>query len=90
MLHQTATSEDGLVLPYGGHATHNGGTLKYVRVEYAGQDITQNNKEQNGFSFYSRIRNNFRKPSFIQGNDDGYEFYGGTVSFENAYILRKL
>jgi hypothetical protein len=41
-------------LPYGGsNATHNGGTLKYVRVEYAGQVITQNNKEQNGFSFYS-------------------------------------
>lgn len=51
---QTATSEDGLALPYGGSdAAHNGGTLKYVRVEYAGQVITQNNKEQNGFSFYS-------------------------------------
>nr|WP_309759279.1 hypothetical protein [Flavobacterium sp.] len=82
---QTATSEDGLVLPYGGsNATHNGGTLKYVRVEYAGQVITQNNKEQNGFSFYSvgsgTILENLVS---YKGNDDGYEFYGGTVSAKN-------
>ena len=83
---QTATSEDGLVLPYGGsNATHNGGTLKYVRVEYAGQVITQNNKEQNGFSFYSvgsgTILENLVS---YKGNDDGFEFYGGTVSLKNA------
>ena len=51
---QTATSEDGLVIIYGGsNAAHNGGSLKYVRVEYAGLVITSNNKEHNGFSFYS-------------------------------------
>ena len=82
---QTATSEDGLALLYGGaNATHNGGTLKYVRVEYAGQVITQNNKEQNGFSFYSvgsgTILENLVS---YKGNDDGFEFYGGTVSAKN-------
>jgi hypothetical protein len=40
-----ATSEDGL-LPYGGTATHNGGTLKYVRVEYAGH---HSNKDEMDF-----------------------------------------
>lgn len=83
---QTATSEDGLNLTYGGaDAAHNGGTLKYVRVEYAGQVITQNNKEQNGFSFYSvgsgTILENLVS---YKGNDDGFEFYGGTVSMKNA------
>lgn len=83
---QTATSEDGLGLTYGGaDATHNGGTLKYVRVEYAGQVITQNSKEQNGFSFYSvgsgTILENLVS---YKGNDDGFEFYGGTVSMKNA------
>ncbi|MFA9269345.1 MAG: hypothetical protein ACEQSX_01105, partial [Baekduiaceae bacterium] len=31
----------------------NGGTLKYVRVEYAGKKITDGTSEMNGFSFYS-------------------------------------
>jgi len=82
---QTAVSEDGQALTYGGsNAQHNGGTLKYVRVEYAGQVITQNNKEQNGFSFYSvgsgTILENLVS---YKGNDDGFEFYGGTVSAKN-------
>jgi hypothetical protein len=83
---QTATSEDGLLLPYGGsNATHNGGTLKYVRVEYAGLVITQNNKEHNGFSFYS-VGSGTTLENLVSymGNDDGFEFYGGTVSLKNA------
>lgn len=83
---QTAVSEDGLGLTYGGtNAAHNGGSLKYVRVEYAGQVITQNNKEHNGFSFYS-VGNGTVLENLVsyKGNDDGYEFYGGTVSLKNA------
>lgn len=82
---QTATSEDGLALPYGGsNEAHNGGTLRYVRVEYAGQVITQNNKEQNGFSFYS-VGSGTTLENLVsyKGNDDGFEFYGGTVSAKN-------
>ncbi|NJM78634.1 MAG: hypothetical protein HC854_01555 [Flavobacterium sp.] len=81
----TATSEDGLALPYGGNnATHNGGTLRYVRVEYAGKKITDGTSEMNGFSFYSvgsgTILENLVS---YKGADDGYEFYGGTVSGTN-------
>lgn len=82
---QTATSEDGLALPYGGtNATHNGGSLKYVRVEYAGLVITSNAKEHNGFSFYS-VGSGTTLENLVsyQGNDDGFEFYGGTVSAKN-------
>jgi hypothetical protein len=82
----TSTSEDGLALTYGGsNPTHNGGTLKYVRVEYAGQVITQNNKEQNGFSFYA-VGSGTTLENLVsyKGNDDGFEFYGGTVSMKNA------
>lgn len=51
----TATSEDGNQLIYGGtNAAHNGGTLKYVRVEYAGKKLTDNTSEMNGFSFLFR------------------------------------
>jgi hypothetical protein len=83
---QTATSEDGLGLTYGGsNAAHNGGSLKYVRVEYAGQVITTNSKENNGFSFYS-VGSGTVLENLVayKGNDDGFEFYGGTVSLKNS------
>ena len=81
----TATSEDGLALPYGGtNAAHNGGSLKFVRVEYAGKKITDGTSEMNGFSFYSvgsaTILENLVS---FKGADDGFEFYGGTVSGKN-------
>lgn len=83
---QTAISEDGLALPYGGsNAAHNGGSLKYVRVEYAGQVITTNSKENNGFSFYS-VGSGTVLENLVayKGNDDGFEFYGGTASLKNS------
>ena len=83
---QTAVSEDGLNLTYGGsNAAHNGGSLKYVRVEYAGQVITTNSKENNGFSFYS-VGTGTVLDHLVsyKGNDDGFEFYGGTASLTNA------
>jgi hypothetical protein len=81
----TATSEDGTNIVYGGtNATHNGGSLKYVRVEYAGKKILDGNSEMNGFSFYSvgsgTILENLVS---YKGADDGFEFYGGTVSAKN-------
>lgn len=81
----TKASEDGLNLQYGGtNATHNGGTLRYVRVEYAGKKITDGTSEMNGFSFYSvgsgTILENLVS---YKGADDGFEFYGGTVSARN-------
>lgn len=81
----TKTSEDGLALSYGGtNPAHNGGTLRYVRVEYAGKKITDGTSEMNGFSFYSvgsgTILENLVS---YKGADDGFEFYGGTVSASN-------
>lgn len=87
-----AISEDGLkssltneLYRYGGtNPTHNGGTLRYVRVEYAGKKLGDGNKELNGFSFYSvgsgTILENLVS---YKGADDGFEFYGGTVSATN-------
>lgn len=81
----TANSEDGLLLPYGGtNETHSSGSLKYVRVEHAGQVITQQTKEHNGFSFYA-VGSGTVLENLVSynGNDDGFEFYGGTVSGKN-------
>ena len=81
----TKTSEDGLNLSYGGaNALHNGGTLRYVRVEYAGKKITDGTSEMNGFSFYSvGSATTLDHLVSYKGADDGYEFYGGTVSASN-------
>jgi len=81
----SATSEDGLAQPYGGtNANHNGGSLKYVRVEYAGKKITDGTSEMNGFSFYSvGAGTTLENLVSYKGADDGYEFYGGTVSGKN-------
>ena len=81
----TATSEDGTNIVYGGtNAAHNGGSLKYVRVEYAGKKILDGNSEMNGFSFYS-VGSGTVLENLVayKGADDGFEFYGGTVSAKN-------
>ncbi|WP_300978571.1 hypothetical protein [Flavobacterium sp.] len=82
----TSTSEDGNALPYGGtNADHDGGSLKYVRVEYAGAKLADGTKENNGFTFYSvGAKTVLDHLVSYKGADDGYEFFGGTVSMTNA------
>jgi len=82
----TSTSEDGLALPYGGtNEAHNGGSLNYVRVEYAGSKLADGTKENNSFTFYS-CGSGTRLDHVVayKGADDGFEFFGGTVSMTNA------
>jgi len=82
----TSTSEDGNKISYGGtNAAHNGGSLKYVRVEYAGAKLADGEKENNGFTFYS-VGSGTTLDHLVsyKGADDGYEFFGGTVSMTNA------
>jgi hypothetical protein len=58
----------------------NSGTLKYVRVEYAGVAISQNN-EVNALSFYavgSGTTLDHIQVSYAK--DDAFEFFGGTVN----------
>ncbi|GIZ09945.1 hypothetical protein [Flavobacterium sp. UMI-01] len=82
----TLLSEDGNSLNYGGTNTaHNGGTLKYVRVEYAGSKLGDGNKENNAFTFYScGTGTTLDHLVAYKGADDGFEFFGGTVSMTNA------
>ena len=82
----TLQSEDGNSLNYGGtNATHNGGSLTYIRVEYAGSKLADGNKENNGFTFYScGSGTTLDHLVSYKGADDGFEFFGGTVSMTNA------
>ncbi|MBC7606897.1 MAG: hypothetical protein H7199_08075 [Burkholderiales bacterium] len=81
----TAQSEDGNVQIYGGtNAAHNGGSLSYVRVEYAGAKLADGQKENNAFTFYScGSGTTLDHLVAYKGADDGYEFFGGTVSASN-------
>lgn len=80
----TAEGEGGTGI-YGGTDDHdNSGTLRYIRVEYAGKILGTDN-ELNGFSFNGV--GDGTTVEYIQaykGSDDGIEFFGGTVNVRYA------
>jgi hypothetical protein len=81
----SAASEGGDAGFYGGNDdTDNSGTLRYVRVEYAGNAFTTDN-ELNAFTF--NAVGSGTDISFIQahqGKDDLIEFFGGTAQLKHA------
>lgn len=81
----SAVSEDGNALTYGGNdANSSSGILKFVRVEYAGKKIGDGTSETNTFTFYS-VGDGTILENLVayKGTDDGFEFFGGTVSARN-------
>jgi hypothetical protein len=82
----SAISEDGLSYNYGGsNPTHSSGSIRYARIEYAGKKLADGTKELNGFSFYA-VGSGTVLDHLVsyKSADDGFEFYGGTVSLTNA------
>ncbi|MBB4638073.1 hypothetical protein [Longimicrobium terrae] len=84
----TATVEGipGSVAYGGSVANDNSGTLRYVRIEYAGYQLVTNN-ELNGLSLYGVGSGTTLE--YIQvhrGSDDGIEFFGGTASIRYAVV----
>lgn len=80
-----AQSEDGNNIQYGGtDANDNSGIMKFVRVEYAGKKIGDGTSETNTFTFYSVGAGTVLENLVAyKGTDDGFEFFGGTVSASN-------
>ncbi|WP_282085462.1 multidrug transporter [Aquimarina algiphila] len=82
----TATTEVAN-LTYGGtDPADNSGVLRYVRLEYTGGKINEK-AEYNGLSLYGV--GNGTTLEYIQafnGNDDGIEFFGGTVNLKYAIV----
>lgn len=72
---------------YGGtRAEDNSGVLRYVRIEYAGFEVSPNN-ELNGLTLNGV--GNGTKIEYVQvhmGSDDGIEFFGGTVDVKYALV----
>lgn len=62
------------------NATENSGIIKYVRIEYAGVELTPNN-ETNSLTLGGV--GNGTTVEYVQvsfGGDDGFEWFGGTVN----------
>lgn len=76
----SAAAEGGAIGYYGGNDDQDdSGELRYVRVEFAGKEITPNN-ELNSFTFDAVGRGT--RAEYLQayqGVDDCFEFFGGTV-----------
>lgn len=76
---------------YGGlDNNHNSGTLKYVRIEFAGTVITPGN-EINGITFGgvgSGTTLEYIQVSFA--DDDGFEWFGGTVNAKYLISFRNV
>ena len=83
----TATSEVGS-LSYGGNVpADNSGILEYVRIEYAGGAI-DGNAELNGLSVYGvGSATTIDYVQVYEGSDDGFEFFGGTVSASHLVVV---
>ncbi|WP_312993076.1 hypothetical protein [Chryseobacterium flavum] len=81
----SAFSEDGNNVKYGGNdAASNSGVMKFVRVEYAGKKIGDGTSETNSMTFYAVGSGTILENLVTyKGTDDGYEFFGGTVSAKN-------
>jgi len=79
-----ATEDRGL---YGGNDdNHDCGTMRYVRIEFAGFELTPNN-ELNTLSVAGC--GDQTELSYIQahrGEDDGVEFFGGTAQLDHAIV----
>lgn len=72
---------------FGGfNANDNSGTLNYVRIEYAGGEISPGN-ELNGLALQGVGRaTEIDHVQVHMGQDDGVEFYGGTVNAKHLLL----
>ncbi len=77
---KTATAEVS-DLTYGGDiANDNSGSIKYLRIEYAGANYNSE-KEFNGLSMFGVGSGTvIQYVQAHEGSDDGFEWFGGTVS----------
>jgi hypothetical protein len=79
---------EGSTGKYGGSdPSDNSGTLRFVRVEYAGFQITPDN-ELNGIAFQGvGSGTTVENVQVFMAADDGVEFFGGTVNVRNLVVV---
>jgi len=70
----------------GNNSTDDSGSLKYLRVEFAGYPISQDN-ELNGITFNAvGSQTSVSNIQVHMNADDGVEFFGGTVNVKNLVL----
>lgn len=76
-----ASASADVDITYGGNNSNdNSGTIRYVRVEYAGANIGEDN-ELNSFTFGGvGAGTTFDHCQAYYGEDDAFEFFGGTIN----------
>lgn len=82
----TSATAEVSELTYGGTETNdNSGSIKYLRIEYAGANFNSE-KEFNGLSLFGVGKGTtIEYVQLYKGSDDGIEFFGGTV--DTKYIV---
>jgi hypothetical protein len=87
-LGDSAAAEGGTVGYYGGNDDTDGsGVLRYVRVEYAGRERSPNN-ELNSFTMCAvGNRTHLDYCQSFQGDDDGFEWFGGTMDSKHLIAI---
>lgn len=85
------TIEGGVGKQYGGtNDADNSGVMKYVRIEYAGI-ASEPGSEINGLTFGGVGNGTVIENIMVSyGNDDAYEFFGGTVNCKNLIAFATL
>jgi hypothetical protein len=82
-VNQTDPSIEGITpaVVYGGTVSaDNSGTLRYVRVEYAGIELTPNNETNSITLGAVGSGTTMEHVQVTFGGDDGFEWFGGTVN----------
>ena len=60
------------------------GSLNYVRIEFAGYDVTQTGQELNGLSMYAvGSGTTIQNVQVVSGLDDSFEWWGGAADVRN-------
>lgn len=81
-----ATAEVGGLIYGGENDTDNSGSIEYLIIKQSGAQINSDS-QYNGLTLYAvgseTVINNV---AFIGGDDDGIEFFGGTVNATNVYV----
>jgi hypothetical protein len=75
-------------LTYGGTVSNdNSGSIRYLRIEYTGAAFNSE-KEFNGVSLFGvGSGTTFEYVEALNGSDDGFEFFGGTVNTSNLVSI---
>jgi hypothetical protein len=86
---QEAEGEGGTGFYGGNDPEDNSGVLRYVRVEYAGDQITSEN-ELNGIAFQGvGSETTIEYIQVHKNSDDGVEFFGGTAEAKYIYLTEE-